>query len=355
MTIVGTRPEIIRLSCLIPKLDRYCDHILVHTGQNNDPKLSEVFFEELGIRAPDHHLGVSNSSLGSALSDTFRKVEEVLLLERPDAVMILGDTNSAISAILAERMGIPVYHMEAGNRSFDPRVPEELNRKVVDHVSSFNLPYTEHARTNLLREGLHPSKIFKTGSPIGEVYRAQKSKIEASKALTALQLKEGQFIIASIHRQETVDSPDLLKGVVDSLVAINEEWKLPVLVSTHPRTKKKLVDMDIPPMPGITFHEPFGYIDYAKLQKTARFVISDSGTISEEAAILGFKAVSLRDYAERPEAIESGSIVLTGLDKENIIQSIYLQLEGESELPKDYDQRNFSDTVLKTLWSTSRR
>jgi UDP-N-acetylglucosamine 2-epimerase len=355
VTILGTRPEIIRLSCLIPKLDRHCNHILVHTGQNNDPNLSDIFFEELGLRSPDYYLGVSNSSLGGALSDTFKKIEEVLLTERPEAVMILGDTNSAFSAILAERMGIPVYHMEAGNRSFDPRVPEELNRKVVDHVSSYNLPYSEHARTNLLREGLHPNKIFKTGSPIGEVYQSQKSKIDASAALTNLHLEENGFILASIHRQENVDSPELLKRVLESLVAIQEKWQLPILMSTHPRTRKKLVDLGISSIPGIAFHEPFGFLDYAKLQKSARFVVSDSGTISEEAAILGFKAVSLRDYAERPEAVESGAIVLTGLDKENIIQSIQLQLEGSSEIPPDYSQTEFSTTVLKIVLSTSKR
>jgi UDP-N-acetylglucosamine 2-epimerase (non-hydrolysing) len=355
VTIVGTRPEIIRLSRLIPKLDEYTDHFFVHTGQNSDPKLNEVFFEDLELRAPDYYLNVDTSSMGSVMGDVIKKSEEVFLKEKPDAVMILGDTNSAIAAIVAERLHIPVYHMEAGNRSFDNNVPEELNRKMVDHVASFNLPYNDYSMRNLLAEGIHPRFIQKTGSPIREIYEYYKDKIAASTAVEDLSLTASGYFLVSVHRQENVDLPERLEKVLDCLVAVRDHWNLPVLVSTHPRTRAKLEALNRSGLEGITFHEPFGYLDYNKLQLDAKVVISDSGTISEESAIAGFKAVILRDSTERPEALESGSIVLTGLNPESLLQSISLELslKNSHSAPEGYDSFEFSSKVLKFVLSTS--
>ena len=355
MTIVGTRPELIRLSRLIPKLDEHTNHILVHTGQNDDPKLSQIFFDELEIRKPDYFLKVDTTSMGTVMADTIRKSEELLLKEKPDAVMILGDTNSAVAAIVAERMHIPVYHMEAGNRSFDANVPEELNRKLVDHIASFNLPYTEHALRNLLAEGLRPRRICVTGSPIREIYNHYRQKIESSSALQDLSLTQGKYFLVSVHRQENVDSPERLKLVLECLTAVRDTWNLPVLVSTHPRTKKRLEEIGSKEIQGIDFHEPFGYFDYNQLQKNAKCVISDSGTISEEAAIIGFPAISFRDSMERPEALDAGSVVLSGLDPTNLLSSIKIVLEdkGAAEVPFAYEVADFSSRVLKFLHSTA--
>jgi UDP-N-acetylglucosamine 2-epimerase (non-hydrolysing) len=355
VTIVGTRPEIIRLSRLIPKLDEYTDHIFVHTGQNSDPKLNEVFFEDLELRQPDYFLNVDTSSMGSVMGDTLKKAEEVFLKEKPDAVMILGDTNSAIAAVVAERMHIPVYHMEAGNRSFDNNVPEELNRKMVDHVASFNLPYNDYSMRNLLAEGIHPRFIQKTGSPIREIYQHYKDKIAASTAVTDLGLSPGGYFLVSVHRQENVDLPERLEQVLDCLVAVREKWNMPVMVSTHPRTRVRLEALARKDLEGITFHEPFGYLDYNKLQLDAKCVISDSGTISEESAIAGFSAVSLRDSIERPEALESGSMILTGVDPAILLQAIEIEmtLKPTTVTPEGYETFEFSNRVLKFLLSTA--
>ena len=354
VTIVGTRPEIIRLSRLIPKLDEYTDHIFVHTGQNSDPKLNEVFFKDLELRQPDYFLNVDTSSMGSVMGDTLKKGEEVFLKEKPDAVMILGDTNSAIAAVVAERMHIPVYHMEAGNRSFDNNVPEELNRRMVDHVASFNLPYNDYSMRNLLAEGIHPRFIQKTGSPIREIYEHYRDKIAASTAVEDLDLAPGGYFLVSVHRQENVDLPDRLEKVLDCLAAVRDEWNLPVMVSTHPRTRVRLEALARKDLGGITFHEPFGYLDYNKLQLHSKCVISDSGTISEESSTLGFGAVSLRGSMERPEALESGSIMLTGLEPENLLRCIALELslESASHTPEGYDSPEFSSRVLTYLFST---
>ena len=353
VTIVGTRPEIIRLSRLIPKLDEYTDHILVHTGQNSDPKLNEVFFEDLELRQPDYFLNVDTSSMGSVMGDVLKKSEEVFLKEKPDAVMILGDTNSSIAAIVAERMHIPVYHMEAGNRSFDNNVPEELNRKMVDHVASFNLPYNDYSMRNLLAEGIHPRFIQKTGSPILEIYEHYRDKISTSRILNDLNLAPGGYFLVSVHRQENVDLRERLEKVLDCLVAVRDEWSLPVIVSTHPRTQIKLEALSRDGLEGITFHEPFGYLDYNKLQLGSKCVISDSGTISEESSVMGFPAVTLRTSMERPEALESGSIMLTGLAPANLLQAIGVELSNRLDSqPESYDSPNFSTIVLKFLLST---
>ena len=354
VTIVGTRPEIIRLSRLIPKLDEYTDHILVHTGQNSDPKLNEVFFEDLELRQPDYFLNVDTSSMGSVMGDVLKKSEEVFLKEKPDAVMILGDTNSSIAAIVAERMHIPVYHMEAGNRSFDNNVPEELNRKMVDHVASFNLPYNDYSMRNLLAEGIHPRFIQKTGSPIREIYEHYKDKIAASSAIADLGLSPGGYFLVSVHRQENVDLPERLEKVLDCLVAVREKWNMPVMVSTHPRTRVRLEALGRKDLEGITFHEPFGYLDYNNLQLEAKCVISDSGTISEESSILKFPAVTLRSSMERMEALEVGSIIMTGLDASNLLRAIAITLSSnlQSESPEGYSRENFSESVVRFLIST---
>jgi UDP-N-acetylglucosamine 2-epimerase (non-hydrolysing) len=354
VTIVGTRPEIIRLSRLIPKLDEYTDHIFVHTGQNSDPKLNEVFFEDLELRQPDYFLNVDTSSMGSVMGDVLKKSEEVFLKEKPDAVMILGDTNSAIAAVVAERMHIPVYHMEAGNRSFDNNVPEELNRKMVDHVASFNLPYNDYSMRNLLAEGIHPRFIQKTGSPIQEIYEHYKDKIAASTAVEDLNLTPGGYFLVSVHRQENVDLPERLEKVLDCLVAVREKWNMPVMVSTHPRTRVRLEVLAREDLEGITFHEPFGYLDYNKLQLEAKCVISDSGTVSEESAILKFPAVTLRSSMERMEALEVGSIIMTGLDTSNLLRAIDITLSSnlQSESPEGYSRENFSESVVRFLIST---
>lgn len=323
MTVLGTRPEIIRLSRVMARLDNSVSHVLVHTGQNWDHRLTGIFFEEMGLRQPDHLLKVDTSSLGAMLGDTLRKTEEVLRVEKPDAFLVLGDTNSAISAVMAKRMHIPVYHMEAGNRCFDENVPEETNRRVVDHVADFNLVYTEHARRNLLAEGLHPRRILLTGSPMREVLDYYRAKIEASDILSSLGLTPQGYFLVSAHREENVDSPDRLHALLDCLRAVRDRWGLPVLVSTHPRTRLRLealgggVDSS-----GIQFSEPFGFLDYNHLQMKAFCVLSDSGTISEESSILRFPAVTLRSSIERPEALDSGSIIMTDLRPDSVLAGI---------------------------------
>ena len=357
VTIVGTRPEIIRLSRLVPKLDQYTEHVFVHTGQNSDPKLNDVFFADLELRQPDYYLNVDTSSMGSVMGDTIKKSEELFLKEKPDAVMILGDTNSAVAAIVAERMHIPVYHMEAGNRSFDANVPEELNRRMVDHVASFNLPYNDYSLRNLLAEGIHPRNICMTGSPIREIYEHYKGKIAKSNVLKELGLQKDGYFLVSVHRQENVDLPERLEAVVECLRAVSDKWGLPVLVSTHPRTKARLEKLGLLKVEGLNFHEPFGYLDYNKLQMNAKCVISDSGTVSEESSILGFPAVTIRDSIERPEAIATGSMMLTGLIPRDVVASISVALSdvATGAIPAGYESDDFSLRVLKFLLSSHHR
>lgn len=360
MTIVGTRPEIIRLSRVLARLDEQLEHVLVHTGQNWDYALGDIFFEELGLRSPDHRLGVDTSTLGRVLGETLIGVEALLLAERPDAVLILGDTNSSISAVIAKRMQIPVFHMEAGNRCFDANVPEEANRRLVDHVADFNLVYTEHARRNLLAEGLEPRRIVLTGSPMAEVLAHYRSRIDASDAVGQAGLEPHRYFLVSAHRQENVDDPQRLGALLDVLEQVRDTWSLPVLVSTHPRTRKRLDELADRALDGITFHEPFGFPDYVKLQESAFCVLSDSGTISEESAILNFPAVTLRDSIERPEAVDAGAIILAGLDPPNVVEAVHTVVDqrkaGETpDVPAEYQILNCSQRAVNFIVSAVRR
>lgn len=349
---MGTRPEIIRLSRLIPLLDKFTDHTLVHTGQNFDLQLSDVFFDDLNIRPPDFYLDTVNSSFASQMGDTIKGIERILSTIKPDAVMILGDTNSAVAAIVAERMLIPVYHMEAGNRSFDRNVPEELNRRMVDHVSSFNLAYSEHSVRNLLREGLEPRRVYKTGSPIREIVDHYQDKILDSKAVSEQGLEPKKYILASLHRQETVDFPHRLNMALTSLEALGNHLEIPVVLSTHPRTQARNPNWE--DFPRIKVQQPFGFTDYASLQRNAYCVVSDSGTISEESAVMGFPAVTLRNSMERPEALEVGSILMCGIEGRQILECVDLAATSALPVgPKDYEIPDFSRTVLSILLSTA--
>jgi UDP-N-acetyl-L-fucosamine synthase len=357
VTVVGTRPELIRLSRIIPALDISFDQILVHTGQNKDKQLNEIFFEELGIRTPDFYLDVDTSSLASAIGEVFIKTEKILIETQPNGMLVLGDTNSAFAAVLAERMQIPVYHMEAGNRSFDANVPEELNRKIIDHASSFNLPYTQHAKRNLLAEGLDLNRICVTGSPMREVINYYLPRIKKSEVLTELQLKADGYFLVSAHRQENVDSPDRLRDLVSTLIAVQAKWGLPILVSMHPRTRKQLDNLGLnQDIPGIIFHQPFGFFDYINLQIHAKCVLSDSGTISEESLILDFPAVTIRDSMERPEALENDGIILAGLTTNQVIPAIEKMLDGfakgKRKVPTDYLVEDCSAEVVRYITET---
>jgi len=360
VTVVGTRPEIIRLSRVIPALDQATTQIIVHTGQNHDRQLNEVFFEELGIREPDHYLGVDTSSLGSMLGDTLRKIEQVLQDEKPDGLLVLGDTNSSIAALIAKRMFIPVYHMEAGNRSFDENVPEETNRRMVDHISDFNLPYTEHARRNLLAEGISPRRISLSGSPMREVLDYYADAIDSSSVLSDLGVEAGKFFVVSAHRQENVDSPDRLGNLLETLRAVHEKWGYPVLVSTHPRTRRQLELLPhFAEFEGALFHDPFGFLDYCKLQMNATCVISDSGTISEESTLLNFPSITIRDSMERPEALDSGAIIMTGLRRDEVVAGIEEALSTAyatpRSLPQGYEVDDTSRRVVRFILSTVQR
>lgn len=363
MTIVGTRPEIIRLSRVINRLDRSAgvDHVLVHTGQNYDYSLNQVFFEDLELREPDHYLAVDTSSLGRVMGETLIKSEEVMRTEQPDAVLVLGDTNSCVAAIMAKRLHIPVYHMEAGNRCFDQNVPEETNRRLVDHVADFNLVYTEHARRNLLAEGLHPRRILLTGSPMREVLEHFRDRIDASDILSQLGLEPRGYFLVSAHREENVDSPQRLSMLLDCLRTVRTTWGLRIIVSTHPRTRKRLEALDgFDGIDGIDFLEPFGFHDYNRLQTQAACVLSDSGTISEESSILAFPAVTMRDSIERPEALDSGAIVMTGLNRDDIAVAIEVVMadfdrESRDPLPAGYEIANTSARTQRFILSTAGR
>lgn len=353
-TIVGTRPEIIRLAAIIKKFDLYFDHRLVHTGQNPSANLKDVFFKDLELRAPDSYFNLEPMSVGKYLGELFEKIEDEFVKNRPDCVVILGDTNSALSAILAKRLGIPVYHLEAGNRSFDMNVPEEINRKIVDHTADFNLVYTEHARNNLISEGLHPRRIGLIGSPLLEVVESCKEKIKNSQILDDLGLQTNSYFLVSLHRQENVDFQARLTDLLHGLDAVARVYGMPILVSTHPRTRKKLLEMKYEHNPLINFHEPFGFIDYNKLQTNARMVLSDSGTISEESSMLNFPAITLRDSMERPEALELGAIIMSGIKAETILEAISIRENNGIglEIPAAYKVPDTSTRVVNFIVST---
>jgi UDP-N-acetylglucosamine 2-epimerase (non-hydrolysing) len=359
-TVMGTRPEIIRLSSTMKRIDLYLEQIIIHTGQNYDYELNEIFFKELGLRKPDYFLEVNTSSLGHVLGETIIKCEEVFVKEKPDAVLILGDTNASIAGIIAKRMRIPIFHMEAGNRSFDMNVPEEINRRIIDHVADFNLVYTEHARRHLLSEGLPHRRIYLTGSPMYEVLKENESKIDQSRVLETLGLQAKQYFIVSAHREENVDNEKHLKQILIVLNRLAERYDLPVIVSTHPRTRKRLEALNnINSDKRIKFLKPFGFFDYIKLQKESLCAISDSGTISEESAILSFPAISLRQSMERPEAQDAGTIILTGFDSDVVLNSIYTVIEEHKigdykEIPKEYQIPDTSWRVLKLIMGNTK-
>lgn len=358
LTVVGTRPEIIRLSATIKLLDRHTDHVLVHTGQNYDYELNEVFFEDLGLRRPDHFLEADTSSLGSALGSILERTETVLQLENPDAFVVLGDTNSCISAVIAKRLKVPVFHMEAGNRSFDENVPEETNRRLVDHVSDYNLVYTEHARRNLLAEGIHPSRVLLTGSPMKEVLDQNLPQIAASDVLDRQHLAPRKYFLVSLHREENVDNAERLRAMIGSLQALRAAYGIPVLVSTHPRTRNRLVELDDTLKDGIVFHSPFGFHDYIRLQQEALLVLSDSGTISEESSILGFPAVTVRDAIERPEALDAGAIIASGVESAAVLDAVRITLdrfatETRHPIPAEYAIDDTSHRALGFIRSNA--
>ncbi len=360
-TIIGTRPEIIRLSEVINKLDQYMDHILIHTGQNYDYELNQVFFENLKVRKPNYFLDVDTSSLGKVIGETIIESEEVLIKEKPDAVLILGDTNSSLAAIIAKRLKIPIFHMEAGNRSFDMNVPEEINRRIVDHIADFNLVYTEHARRHLISEGMSHRRIYLTGSPLAEVIAAHEKDINESSILENMGLSPKKYFLFSSHREENVDNPKQLQKILEILESLHTKFDLPIIFSTHPRTRNRLEKMGIDLesfQEKVIFSKPFGYFDYMCLQLNAKCTLSDSGTISEESAILSFPAVSIRNSMERPEAQDAGVIILTGLDKDIVLKSVDITIDqSESkipfELPEEYKVLNCSDRVLKLIQGNS--
>ena len=353
-TIVGTRPEIIRLSSTIKLLERYFDHRLVHTGQNAGADLKDIFFEELSIREPDLQVDLTSLTLGSNLAKIFVSVEQELLKNKPDAVVVLGDTNSALSVIIAKRMNIPVYHLEAGNRSFDLNVPEEINRKIVDHTADFNLVYSEHARRNLINEGIHPRTICLIGSPMNEVLSYNLTSIQKRDTLERLNLKPGEYFVLSAHRQENIDSQTRLSELIKMINEVATKFNLPIIVSTHPRIKEKLSKMNIEINGNVQFHTPLGFFDYCNLQINSLLTISDSGSVSEESAILGFKAVTLRDSMERPEALESGTILMSGINSKSLLAAIEYKLESKpiSHFPPEYFIQNSSERVVNFILST---
>ncbi|QDU87397.1 UDP-2,3-diacetamido-2,3-dideoxy-D-glucuronate 2-epimerase [Pirellulimonas nuda] len=354
MTILGTRPEIIRLSRVMALLDQHVEHVLVHTGQNSDVELNDVFFQDLGVRQPKHFLNIGRESLGQILGDVMLGAERVLRQEKPDAVLILGDTNSAMAAVIARRMKVPVFHMEAGNRCFDFNVPEEINRRIVDHISDFNLVYTEHARRNLLAEGIHPRKIYLTGSPMREVLDANRDAIGASAIVKQLELKPQGYVLVSLHRAENVDIKSNLFKLLGLLNAIAERHDAPVVVSTHPRTRARIDAVETSIDPRVRFLKPFGFHDYIRLQCDSLCTVSDSGTISEESAILGFPAVTTRNAIERPEALDSGHMVLAGLEEGAVLDAVDFVIANREQsrrqpIPAEYQIAGVSQRVLKLI------
>lgn len=357
VTVVGTRPEIIRLACVMKKLDEHCEHILVHTGQNYDYELNQIFFDDLGIRKPDYFLGAAGATGAETIGNVIIAVDKVLSEVQPEALLVLGDTNSCMAVLPAKRRKIPTFHMEAGNRCFDQRVPEEINRRLVDHMADINLTYSSIARDYLLAEGLPADMVIKTGSPMFEVLNTYRQSIEQSDVLDRLGLVEQQFFVVSAHREENVDSDKNFLNLVESLNTIAETYQLPVIVSTHPRTQKRVDAIGVTFNPLVRLLKPLGFTDYNKLQLSAKAVLSDSGTINEESSIMNFPALNLREAHERPEGMEEAAVIMTGLQKERIMQSLAIiasQPRGESRLLRqvaDYSMPNVSDKMVRIIHS----
>ena len=357
MTIVGTRPEIIKLSRVIAELEENVEHILVHTGQNYDYELNEIFFKDLRVKKPDYFLNCVGDSTAETIANIIAASDKIIEEVQPDAVLLYGDTNSCLSVISAKKRQVPIFHMEAGNRCFDQRVPEELNRKIVDHLSDINMPLTEQARDYLISEGIRPETIIKTGSCMKEILNFYKSEISESQVLKNLQLKEDKYFIVSIHREENVDYKNNLENLLHSLNAVAEKYELPVIVSTHPRTKNRIeqLDGDLKVNPLVNFMKPMGFFDYIKLQQEAKCVISDSGTITEESSILGFPAIMIRKAHERPEGMDEGTLIMSGLETERVLESIHVMVNQSerhaSKIIKDYDVDNVSVKVTRIILS----
>ena len=356
MTIIGTRPEIIRLSAVIRACDQYFQHILVHTGQNYDYTLNQIFFEELHLREPDYYLNTVGKNLGETMGNILSKSYDIMTEVKPDAVLILGDTNSALSAISAKRLKIPIFHMEAGNRCWDWNVPEMINRKIVDHISDINLPYTEHSRRYLLSEGIDGKTIFVTGSPMREVLEGHREEIERSTVLNQLELKSGNYILLSAHREENIDNEDNFNSLMNAINIIAENYHLPVIYSMHPRSQKMIESRNFKFHPFVQNLKPFGFFDYNKLQKEAYCVLSDSGTLSEESAIMDFPAVLIRTYTERPEVLDKGSIVIGGITERTICQALELTVHTFSRrkkmvIPEEYRDSSVSEKVVMIIQS----
>jgi len=357
MTIVGTRPEIIRLSRVIPKLDQFFTHTLVHTGQNFDYELNEIFFDELDLRKPDFFLSAAKDTPADTIASIISSSDALMAEVKPDAILILGDTNSSLSSIAAKRRKIPIFHMEAGNRCFDSRVPEEINRKIVDHISDINLTYSEIAKQHLIHEGLPSHQIIKTGSPLREVINFYQDKIDKSDVLKRMALLPNQYFLFSFHREENVDEPENLKKILSTIDALISQYNVPVIVSTHPRTRKRIESLNISKHEKIIFNKPFGFIDYINLQINAKVVLSDSGTITEESSILNFPALNIRETNERQEGFEEGAVMMVGLDKDRIMSALKVletQLRGlqrNIELVEDYSSMNVSEKVVRAILS----
>jgi UDP-N-acetylglucosamine 2-epimerase len=356
-TVVGTRPEIIRLSRVLAKLDEHCDHVLIHTGQNYDYELSAIFFEELGIRKPDYFLEAAGATAAETIGKVIIAVDQVLDALKPDAMLVLGDTNSCLSVIPAKRRQIPTFHMEAGNRCFDMRVPEEINRRIVDHTADINLTYSDIARDYLLREGLPPDRVIKTGSPMCEVLAHYAARIDASDVLARIELRAGEFFLVSAHREENVESEPHFLHLVGILDLLARTYDVPVIVSTHPRTRRRIDAAGVVLDPRVRLLKPLGFCDYVKLQKSAKAVLSDSGTISEEASILNFRALNLREAHERPEGMEEAAVMMVGLNPQRVLQALAileLQPTGPDRLLRqvaDYSMPNVSDKVVRLIHS----
>jgi UDP-N-acetylglucosamine 2-epimerase len=356
-TVVGTRPEIIRLARVMAALDKYCDHVLIHTGQNYDYELNQIFFDDLGIRKPDHFLNAAGATGAETIGNVIIAVDRVLAEVQPEALLVLGDTNSCMAVIPAKRRKIPTFHMEAGNRCFDMRVPEEINRRIVDHTADINLTYSTIARDYLLREGLSPDQVIKTGSPMYEVLNHYLAKIEQSDVLTRLELEAGKFFVVSVHREENVDSDKNFLRLVETLNIVAETYGYPVIVSTHPRTQKRVDALQVVFHPQVQLLKPLGFTDYNKLQLSAKAVLSDSGTINEESSILNFPALNLREAHERPEGMEEAAVMMTGLGAERVLQALQVlehQLRGEERslrLVADYSMPNVSEKIVRIIHS----